>query len=67
MSKLLTTLQFWFDYTVGYMLTKEYQRPLYHRRMWETYGTRYCTKEDFDAYWKSVDDDPTSYYMNQDD
>ena len=51
MAKLLTTLQFWFDYTVGYMVTHPSKLPFYHRMMFETYGTRYCTEEQFHQYW----------------
>jgi hypothetical protein len=67
MNKLLTDFCYWFEYTILYIFTSPRKLPYYHRHMWEKYGTRYCTQKEFNDYWKSVDDDPTSYYMNQDD
>ena len=49
--KLLTSIEFWFDYTVGYMMTHPSKVRRYHRYMYTKWGTRYCSKEDFDEYW----------------
>ena len=65
MNKLITTLEFWFDFTIGYMLTNPRKRPFYHRVMFERYGSRYCTQEQYDEYWESLDEE-TLYYLEQD-
>lgn len=57
---------YYFDYVVGYMLTHPRNRPFYHRMMWEKYGTRYCTKEQFDEYWNEQSEEPSAGYVNQD-
>ena len=54
MSSLFTNFNFWFDFTIGYMLTNPRNLPFYHRRMHETYGPRYCTEEQFQKYWHDV-------------
>jgi hypothetical protein len=57
---------FQFDYIVGYILTNPNKLPYYHRMMWEKYGTKYCTKEQFDEYWNGRPEEPSSGYVNQD-
>ena len=57
----MKTLMYWFDFTIGYMLTSSRNLPYYHRYMWEEYGTWYCTNEQFQQYWDSLaylDDEP---------
>jgi hypothetical protein len=67
---LLTQFTCWFayqfDYIVGYIMTNPHKLPLYHRMMWEKYGERYCTKEQFDEYWNGSPDEPSGGYVNQD-
>ena len=55
-----------FDYVIGYILTNPHKLPLYHRHMWEKYGTKYCTKEQFEEYWNGKPEEPSSGYINQD-
>ena len=50
----MKSLTFWFDYLIGYLLTHPYKLPYYHRMMYEKYGTRYCTEEQFQKYWHDV-------------
>jgi len=50
-------LMFWFDFTVGYMMTNPSKLPFYHRMMWETYGTMYCTQEQWEKYWPAAEAD----------
>lgn len=57
---------FWFDYVIGYVLTNPRKLAYYHRYMYEKYGTRYCTKEQFDEYWNGTAEDPGPEYVNQD-
>ena len=51
---LIQTITFWFEFTVGYMLTSTQNLPFYHRMMYETYGTRYCSPEQFQHYWDQI-------------
>lgn len=46
------TIEYWFDYMVGYMMTNPKKRHRYHRYMYVKWGARYCSKEDFDKYWE---------------
>jgi hypothetical protein len=34
--------------------------------MYEKYGIRYCTKEQFDEYWNGLPEEPGHGYINQD-
>lgn len=45
---------YWFDYMFGYVLTKPYKLPYYHRYMRQKYGDRYCSQELFDRYWRRI-------------
>lgn len=60
MKKRLTNFIDWFlyqfDRIIGYMMTSSRKLPYYHRHMYEKYGTRYCTQEEFDAYWAKCTD-----------
>jgi hypothetical protein len=51
---LITSIEYWFDFTVGYMMTRPSNLPFYHRVMYQRYGERYCTKEQFEAYWDEI-------------
>lgn len=50
--RALKTIEYWFDYVVGYMMTHPNKRRRYHRYMFTKWGTRYCSQEDFDRYWE---------------
>jgi hypothetical protein len=45
---------FYFDYLVGYMLTSPRKLPYYHSYMFRTYGSWYCSEEEFQKYWDSI-------------
>jgi len=64
--KLLTLFQYWFDFVVGYILTKPHKLMYYHRYMYEKYGHMYCTEEQFDEYWDGLSEEPGHGYINQD-
>ena len=64
--KLLTSFQYWFDFVIGYITTNPHKLPYYHRYMYEKYGIRYCTKEQFDEYWNGLPEEPGHGYINQD-
>jgi hypothetical protein len=64
--KLLESFQFWFDFVIGYVMTNPHKLTYYHRYMYERYGTRYCTKEEFEIYWNGQPEDPGPEYVNQD-
>lgn len=66
MIKFINEFAYWFEFIFGYMSTSPHNLPFYHRMMYEKYGTRYCSQEQFDEYWRSLDDEPTSGYVNQD-
>jgi len=67
LQKLIDKYLYWFDFTIGYMLTSPRKLPYYHRYMYEKYGTRYCSQAQFEEYWNSIDDDgePTAGYVRQ--
>ena len=65
-SKFLNSFLYWFEYLVGYIMTKPDRLPMYHRYMYEKYGTKYCTQQQFDEYWNGRPEDPGSGYINQD-
>jgi hypothetical protein len=52
---MVNSLLYWFDYVVSYITTHPSKLPFYHRYMWEKYGTRYCTEEQFNEYWEQHD------------
>lgn len=52
MKRLFTNIHYWFDYLVGYVMTNPKRLPKYHKYMYKKWGTRYCSKEDFDNYWE---------------
>jgi hypothetical protein len=54
MEKFLNHYLYWFDYLAGYMMTNPRNLPFYHRYMYEKYGTRYCSQEQFDQYWNDA-------------
>jgi hypothetical protein len=49
------------------MLTNSRNLPYYHRYMYDSYGSRYCTHMEFEQYWNIIDDDgePTAGYVRQ--
>jgi hypothetical protein len=53
---MIDSFLYWFEYVVGYIMTHPSKLPFYHRYMWEKYGTRYCTEEQFDEYWREQTD-----------
>jgi hypothetical protein len=65
MEKLFNEFLYQIDYVFGYISMKPRKLPYYHRYMWEKYGTRYCTKDQFDEYWNGAPDEPTSGYVDQ--
>jgi hypothetical protein len=54
--RTLDEFLFQFDRVIGYIMTNPRMLPYYHRRMYEKYGTRYCTKEQFEKYWSNCQD-----------
>lgn len=52
MKRLLTNVNYWFDYVVGYMMTNPRKKDRYHRYMYTKWGKRYCSREEFDRYWE---------------
>ena len=54
LAKLIDNYLYWFDYIVGYVMTKPHKLPYYHRYMYTKYGERYMSKELFDRYWRMV-------------
>jgi hypothetical protein len=53
MQKIYTHLIWVMDYYVGYLMTNPRKLPFYHRMMYEKWGNRYCTREQFEEYWNS--------------
>jgi hypothetical protein len=53
---MIDSFLYWFEYVMGYIMTKPSSLPYYRRYMWEKYGTRYCTEEQFDEYWREQTD-----------
>jgi hypothetical protein len=47
-------------------MTNPHKLPLYHCYMYEKYGDKYCSKEEFAKYWDSIPEEPSSAYVNQD-
>jgi len=47
---MIASFLYWFEYVVGWIMTSERNLPLYHRYMYEKYGTKYCTKEEYDQW-----------------
>ena len=54
MKRLLTWIEYKFDYVMGYIMTNPMDLPRYHRYMYTKWGERYCTKEEYDEYLESL-------------
>jgi hypothetical protein len=66
LQRLVYCFAYNFDYVIGYVMTNPHKLPLYHCYMYEKYGDKYCSKEEFDEYWNSIPEEPSSGYVNQD-
>ena len=50
-------LKFLFDYYFGFMFYNGYQTHRYHKYMYHTYGEKYCTRQEYEQYLKSLERD----------
>ena len=57
MKKLLFKLSFYFDFFIGYLMTKPTPERLmgYHTYMFRRYGTMYATKEDYEEHMELLE------------
>jgi hypothetical protein len=47
---IIATFLYWFEHVVGWIMTSERNLPLHHRYMWEKYGTKHCSQEEYDKW-----------------
>ena len=57
---MIASFLYWFEYVVGWIMTSERNLPLHHRYMYEKYGTKYCTEDEFKTYWEQQQRDEIS-------
>lgn len=53
MKRFLKTLEYFFDYTFTYMMFSPRKIHVYHKYMFKKWGERYCTKEEYDEYFRN--------------
>jgi hypothetical protein len=54
MKTFLKKLEWFYDYYFVYFMFSPNKLHRYHYYMWKKWGEKYCTKEEFDEYLKTL-------------